>query len=179
MADFVKNGMLYAGGMVFGPNEDYAIVFDVDGTLKIVSDPFRSSQSTVVTYSTAGAIIQSGAVTSSRQPAVNLAAASQTLTAAQSGQTFVGVVDAVFTLPAAATVGAGVHYYIVTGVASGGTGLVVTANGADDIFAAGVDTAAGGSITNSGATDAIGDNVHLVSDGVSRWVGVSARGTWA
>src|SRR6266480_5735811 len=116
------------------------------------------------TTTISGTLNTTGAVTSSRLPTVNLAAATQGLTAAQSGQTFVGAVDAVFTLPAAATVGAGIHYYIVTGVASGGTGLRCTANAADTLFAAGVTTGAGGNITNSGATDVNGDGVHLVSD---------------
>ena len=120
-----------------------------------------------------------GAVTLSRSllGVTNLAAATQTLTAAQSGQIFVGAVDAVFTLPTG--VGRGTWYSFVTGVASVGVGLRITANAADDIFAAGVDTAAGGSITNSGAGDVIGDGVILVYDGTSRWTGIAARGTWA
>lgn len=166
-ANAFPNRSQQAGLMV--DSDDNKLKLNSDGTVDEIVDVRHN-------FTLTGAITMTGAV---RQPAVNLAAASQTLTAAQSGQTFVGVVDAAFTLPAAATVGAGVHYYIVTGVASAGTGLTVVANAADDIFAAGVDTAAGGTITNSGASDVIGDNLHLVSDGVSRWVGVSARGTWA
>ena len=112
-----------------------------------------------------------------RLPFVSLAAPTQTLTQARSGQTFVGAVDAVFTLPAASL--PGTFYQIVTGTASAGTGLRVTATGSFTILAAGVSTAGNGSITNSGASDVIGDGLILISDGVSQWVGVAARGTWA
>lgn len=146
-----------------------------------------TSFSAGVTITSAGSLTVNGTATLTgvtiidtlRIGVTNLAAATQVLTGAMSGQTFVGAVDAVFTLPAAATAGRGVFYSFVTGVASGGVGMRITANAADDIFAAGIDTAAGGSFTNSGATDVIGDSVILVSDGVSRWTGIASRGTWA
>lgn len=138
------------------------------------------------TITASGAITASGGVVGNisgtagtlKLGSTNLAAGTQAVTVAQTGQIFIGAVDAVFTLPLA-TVGAGVYFTFVTGVASAGTGLRVTAVTPDDIFGAGVDTAAAGSITNSGATDVIGDTVTLVSDGVSRWTAVVARGIWA
>ncbi len=165
-ADAFPNRSTAAGLMV--DSDDNKLKYNADGTVRELLD-------TTHDFTLTGTLT----LGPSRLAAVNSAAATQTLTAAQSGQTFVGAVDAVFTLPATATVGAGVHYHIVTGVASAGTGLRVTANAADDIFAAGVDTAAGGSITNSGATDVIGDHVTLVSTGAGRWVGINSRGTWA
>jgi hypothetical protein len=64
---------------------------------------------------------------------VNLAAASQALTADQSGQKFVGAVDAVFTLPAADAATKGVWYEFETGALSAGTGLSISPAAADHI----------------------------------------------
>lgn len=164
-ADAFPNRANAAGLMV--DSDDNKLKVNSDGTVDEIVDVRHD-------FTVAGTL----SLGPTRVAATNLGATTQTLTAAQSGQVFVGAVDAVFTLPAAATAGR-VWYSFVTGAASVGTGLRITANAADDIFAAGVDTAAGGSITNSGATDVIGDGVILVSDGVSRWTGIAARGIWA
>ena len=120
---------------------------------------------------------------------VTLSAATQTLKAAQSGQMFVAAVDAVFTLPLASTMPGGT-FTIVTGAASSGTGVVVTAAAGDIITAktfpgnatgvsVAITTATGGSITNTGASDVVWDRVTLRSDGVTHWYAVEQSGIWA
>lgn len=110
---------------------------------------------------------------------VNLAAATQTLTAAQSGTMFVGAVDAVFTLPAAAAGTKGVWYIISCGAASSGTGLSISPNASDNIRGAGLSAVDNKDLINTGATDVIGDSAMIVCDGVDGWIIVSLSGTWA
>ena len=101
------------------------------------------------------------------------------LSTAMSGRLCIGVVDAVYTLPAPT---AGVWYTIVTGVVSAGTGLVITAT---STLIQGKTTSAGTtaitdatSITNAGASDVVGDYVTIRSDGTNWWV-VGQSGTYA
>ena len=132
----------------------------------------------------AGALTVTGAITGTVTGASTLepttaGPTSGALTAAMSGRLCIGVVDAVYTLPAPT---AGVWYTIVTGVASAGTGLVVTAT---STLIQGKTTSAGTtaitnatSITNSGASDVVGDYVTIRSDGTNWWV-VGQSGTYA
>lgn len=110
---------------------------------------------------------------------VNLAAATQTLTALQSGQKFVGAVDAVFTLPAAAAATKGVWYEFETGALSAGTGLSISPNASDHIRGNGLTSVDDKDLINSGATDRLGDSVRIYCDGVDGWVIESIIGTWA
>jgi hypothetical protein len=110
---------------------------------------------------------------------VNLAAATQTLTAAQSGQKFVGAVDAVFTLPAAAAGTKGVWYEFECGALSAGTGLSVSPAAADHVRGNGLTSVDNKDLINSGATDRLGDMVRLYCDGVDGWVIEAVLGTWA
>lgn len=110
---------------------------------------------------------------------VNLAAATQALTAAQSGQKFVGAVDAVFTLPAAAAATKGVWYEFETGALSAGTGLSVSPAAADHIRGNGLTAVDDKDLINTGATDRLGDSVRLYCDGVDGWVIEAVIGTWA
>lgn len=110
---------------------------------------------------------------------VNLAAATQTLTAAQSGQKFVGAVDAVFTLPAAAAGTKGVWYEFECGALSSGTGLSISPAAADHIRGNGLTSVDNKDLINSGATDRLGDMVRLYCDGVDGWVIEAVIGTWA
>lgn len=110
---------------------------------------------------------------------VNLAAGSQTLTADQSGQRFVGVVDAVFSLPAASAATTGVWYEFECGVASAGVGLSISPAAADHIRGNGLTSADNKDLINSGASDRVGDSVRLYCDGVDGWVIDSIIGTWA
>lgn len=110
---------------------------------------------------------------------VNLAAATQALTAAQSGEKFVGAVDAVFTLPAAAAGTKGVWYEFETGALSGGTGLSISPAAADHIRGNGLTSVDNKDLINTGATDRLGDMVRLYCDGVDGWVIEAVVGTWA
>ncbi len=110
---------------------------------------------------------------------VNLAAVTQALTAAQSGEKFVGAVDAVFTLPAAAAGTAGVWYEFETGAVSAGTGLSISPAAADHIRGNGLTSVDNKDLINSGATDRLGDSVRLYCDGVDGWVIEAVIGTWA
>lgn len=110
---------------------------------------------------------------------VNLAAATQALTAAQSGQKFVGAVDAVFTLPAAAAGTKGAWYEFECGALSSGTGLSISPAAADHIRGNGLTAVDDKDLINSGATDRLGDMVRLYCDGVDGWVIEAVLGTWA
>jgi hypothetical protein len=113
---------------------------------------------------------------------VNLAAASQTLTRAQSGEKFVGAVDAVFTLPAASAAMAGVWYEFETGAVSSGTGLSISPAAADAVAGNGLTAVVNKDLINSGATDRLGDSVRIYCTGVAgtnAWVIESIIGTWA
>ena len=110
---------------------------------------------------------------------VNLAAATQALTKAQSGQRFVGAVDAVFSLPAASADTKGVRYEFETGALSGGTGLSVSPAAADHIRGNGLTSVDNKDLINTGATDRIGDSVSIYCDGVDGWVIEWVVGTWA
>jgi hypothetical protein len=110
---------------------------------------------------------------------VNLAAATQALTAAQSGEKFVGAVDAVFTLPAAAAGTKGVWYEFECGALSSGTGLSVSPAAADHIRGNGLTSVDDKDLINTGATDRLGDMVRLYCDGVDGWVIEAVIGTWS
>jgi hypothetical protein len=110
---------------------------------------------------------------------INLAAATQALTAAQSGEKFVGAVDAVFTLPAADATTVGVWYEFETGALSGGTGLSISPAAADHIRGNGLTSVDNKDLINSGASDRLGDSVRIYCDGVDGWVIDAIIGTWA
>lgn len=110
---------------------------------------------------------------------INLAAATQALTAAQSGERFVGAVDAVFTLPAASAATKGVWYEFECGALSVGTGLSISPAAADHIRGNGLTSVDDKDLINSGGTDRLGDSVTLYCDGADGWVITSIIGTWA
>jgi hypothetical protein len=109
---------------------------------------------------------------------INLAAASQALTAAQSGQRFVGVVDAVFTLPAISAAMKGVWYEFACGALSAGVGLSISPAAADYIGGNGLGVVVNKDLINSGATDRLGDMVRIECDGVAWWI-TAVIGTFA
>lgn len=110
--------------------------------------------------------------------AVNTGVAGSTLDASQSGQTFVGVVDALFTLPLVTAALAGVRYTFVCGVASAGTGLQISPNAADFISGNGLTAVVNKDLINAGATDRIGDAATIYCDGVGWWI-EAVLGTWS
>lgn len=111
--------------------------------------------------------------------ALNLAAASQTLKINQSGQLFIGAVDAVFTLPAASASTKGMIGRFMCGADSSGTGLSISPNASDHIRGNGFTSVDDKDLINSGGSDRVGDYVEIVCDGVDGWVITSIIGTWA
>lgn len=109
--------------------------------------------------------------------------ATRTLTEADSGKVYVGAVDAVFTLPASADVGAGVSFSFECGAVSAGTGLSISPVAADGIALVGAATGVvDKDLINSGASDALGDRISVVSTGVAgtgAWRSFRKVGTWA
>jgi len=128
------------------------------------------------------AITTSDGIYSGHRRKVNLAAATQSLTAAQSAEKFVGAVDAVFTLPAASAATAGVWYEFETGSLSAATGLSVSPAAADAIGGNGLSVVADKDLINTGATDRLGDSVRIYCTGVAggtAWRIETIVGTWA
>lgn len=140
---------------------------------------------------TIGSLASTGQVSGSRKAYVT-AATTQTLTQADCGSVIVAnhtTATQVFTLPAIG-VSTGCMFTFIAGDA--GTELqfktpaVATcvfthfaAVGTDADTAIVTDTSCEGGIKNTGATNAIGDSITIVSDGV-RWLGVGiASGIWA
>lgn len=166
------------GGLtVNGTSIGSAVIADVTAT---------AAEINLIDGSTAGAAVASKAVVlgsaceiSGIRRKVNLAAASQVLTAAQSGEKFVGGVDAVFTLPAAAAGTKGVWYEFECGAVSVGTGLSIDPAAADHIRGNGLTSVDNKDLINSGATDRLGDFVRLYCDGVDGYIIESIVGTWA
>lgn len=113
------------------------------------------------------------------QQVVNLLAVTHTVTVFSSGDRFVGVADAVFTLPAVAAANQGVTFEFECGEVSTGTGLSISPAAADHIRGNGLTSVDDKDLINTGATDRLGDAVRLYSDGVDGWVITDIVGTWA
>ena len=104
--------------------------------------------------------------------------ATATVTAARSGTIFICAVDAVMTLPAAAAGLEGVYYTFVCGSLSGGTGLSISPNAADNIYGNGLTAVDNKDLINTGATDVVGDSATVVCDGTN-WLITNVTGIWA
>jgi len=115
-----------------------------------------------------------------------------TLTAEDSGKIFIATKSSAtqtFTLPTAAAAGGGCMYTFICGDAGGEINFVTS--GTDDTIAthfaavgADADTAiittTDKGLKNTGATNAIGDQCTIVSDGVGKWYGLGINcGIWA
>lgn len=165
-----------------GLNTNKAVVFG--STLAVTGAVTLSAALTVA------GITNTGAVVGNRMNVVRGTTATYALTTALSGTVYVGTATSgtqTYTLPAVAT--AGVYFTFICGHASGE--ILVTPQASEAIvmtsFAAvGVDAdtgivapAAGTGVKNTAATNAIGDSLTLVSDGV-QWnsVGITS-GIWA
>jgi hypothetical protein len=172
---------LTASGRSSSDGRAYDVVTKLDEVIVRVND-----LDSVADGVTAGAAAASKAVVldankqvSGIRKVINLAAPTQALTAAQSGERFVGVVDGVFTLPAAAAATKGVVYEFETGALSAGTGLSISPAAADHIRGNGLTAVDDKDLINTGATDRLGDSVRLYCDGVDGWVIEAVVGTWA
>lgn len=85
-------------------------------------------------------------------------------------------VDLVITLPATV---AGLMITAVVETASATTGLSLSPNASDKIMGTGITAADDKDLINTAATDAVGDSVTLIGDGVDGWWIVNLIGTWA
>ena len=110
------------------------------------------------------------------QPVV-LKAADYTVTAAESGTTFIATAEnVVFTLPSTV---AGLWYRFITHTVTAGTGTSISPAAADAIHGGGQASTDDKDLINSGATDAEGDCVTIIGDGVDGWWITEVVGTWA
>jgi len=110
---------------------------------------------------------------------VNLAAATQAVTVAQSGQKFVAALDAVFTLPAAAAGTKGIWYEFECGAVSTGVGFAISPASVDHIRGNGLTSTDNKDLINTAATDRLGDMARVYCDGVDGWVIEAVVGTFA
>jgi hypothetical protein len=139
------------------------------------------------TLAVTGTTAFTGAQTGTRRAMSVTSADTIAIAAADSGTVYVSTkasATQVFTLPTAAT--AGLQYTFVCGNA--GTEIHVGVTGAETIAtkthgandATGIiTTATTGLLKNTAASNVVGDFITLVSDGVSRWYGVSIAGVWS
>lgn len=106
--------------------------------------------------------------------------ANYTVTSKDHGCLFVaGAVDLVFTLPPANAISKGMELSFQTQTLSTTTGLQVSPAAVDKIMGKGITAADDKDLINTAATDAVGDTVTLVCDGVDGWYIKSMLGTWA
>lgn len=106
-----------------------------------------------------------------------IAVADVTLTAANSGTTYiVDAVDLTFSLPATV---AGLSFTFCVATLSSNTGLLISPVAADAIHGGGLTSTDNQDLKNTAATDAEGDMVSIVGDGVDGWFITSIQGTWA
>lgn len=81
-----------------------------------------------------------------------------------------------FTLPAVSSANKGMRVTLITkSLPTSGAGTTIAPNSADRIGFKADNT----SYVNTAATDVLGDNMVLESDGVDGWIIVSQRGIWA
>ena len=88
-------------------------------------------------------------------------------------------VDLVISLPPAGRGTRGNRITVVAGVASTVTGLSLSPASADKIQGTGITAADNKDLINTAATDAVGDSLTVVCDGVDGWWIEGKIGTWA
>lgn len=170
----------------FEPSDDTAEIGSAAHPVKALTVGTVTASGAVTvggTLGVTGAITATGGVTgdvtgSATTLPTTAGPTSGALSVAMSGRLCIGVVDAVYTLPAPT---AGVWYTIWTGVASAGTGLTITATSTliqGKTSPTGTVLADKTNLINSGASDAAGDFVTIRSDG-TKWYVVAQSGTYA
>lgn len=101
----------------------------------------------------------------------------RTLTEVDNGKTFiVAVADCVFNLPATFVGG---RFTFIVKTLSAVTGCAISPVAADYIAGPSLTGVVDKDLINTAATDALGDSVTLVADGVDGWFVESINGTWA
>ena len=103
--------------------------------------------------------------------------ANYTVMVTESGTIFIAnALDLVFTLPATA---AGLRFTFLVKTLSATTGLSISPAAADAIHGGGLTSVDDKDLINTAATDAEGDSMTLVGDGIDGWWIESINGTWA
>ncbi len=124
----------------------------------------------------AGGILDMQAGSKQAVPIVNIAA-SRTVTVAESGTVFfLKATDLKMTLPSTA---AGLTYTFIVHTVSSSTGAQIDPASADAIHGAGLASTDNKDLINTPGTDAEGDSVTIVGDGVDGWWITAINGTWA
>ena len=121
----------------------------------------------------------------SLSPMYSASDATKQITNADSGYVYIAAKDSAtqtFTLPSASL--AGLHYTFVCGNASGEMKIVGPSSNVIKVLTAGASgtslvVAANTGIKNTAATNVVGDNITLVSDGTQIWYGISQNGIFA
>lgn len=109
-------------------------------------------------------------------------AASFSVTADDSDKVFlIAAADLVATLPAAGATAKGtrLRFIVEAAALSAGTGFSISPAAADAIAGGGTTAVDDKDLINSGVSDADGDTVQLVCDGVRGWYITDKIGTWA
>lgn len=88
-------------------------------------------------------------------------------------------VDLVISLPPAGSGTKGNTVRVVAGIASTVTGLSLSPAASDKIQGTGITAADDKDLINTAATDAVGDCLEVVCDGVDGWWITGKIGTWA
>ena len=170
--------------LVVDANKDLGAIrhLEISGNLVNGSVTISQAELQLLDGVTAGTVTASRAVTVDANKAtaglrsVVVIGGNVTLTEADSGKVYIAnAADTVFTLPATV---AGLRYTIVanaTAVASG-SGILFRPVAADKIMGNGLTSADDKDVINS--TDAEGDFMEIVGDGVDGWYIVGVRGTW-
>ena len=121
----------------------------------------------------------------SLSPIYSASDATKQLTTSDSGYVYIAAKDSAtqtFTLPSASL--AGLHYTFVCGNDGGEMKIVGPSSDVIKVLTAGASgtslvVAANTGIKNTAATNVVGDNITLVSDGTQIWYGISQNGIFA
>lgn len=107
-------------------------------------------------------------------------AAALSLQAKDSGKLIVAAVaDLVASLPAVTKDMRGVTFEFFVSTLSSSTGLSISPDANDKIMGKGITAADDKDYVNTAASDAVGDYLRIVCDGVDGWLVTNERGTWA
>lgn len=164
-------------GLRFGQGANVRTAVDLDSTQTITGTKTLSGTTTLSGATTiSGAATFSAATVGLRTGIEVTDAATDSLTAAESGKVFICTATSgtqVFTLPATV---AGVTYTFVAASADGE--INVSPNASDKIQGKGITAADNKDYINTAATNAVGDLITIVGDGTDGWWVLDERGTW-
>lgn len=111
------------------------------------------------------------------QPHAEVVTADKTLTIHEANKTVIAAaVDLVITLPPTQK---GLEFHFIVDTVSATTGLSISPAAADKFMGHNLTEADDKDLINTAATDALGDSVSIVGDGVDGWHITRIVGTWA